>query len=90
MKLFLSAYACEPDKGSEPGIGWNTALELAKYHEVHVLTRANNLPSIEAALSSWEGLRPVFHGYDLPHWLTFWKKKRRGLKLEKVNAPSQE
>ena len=81
MKLFLSAYACEPDKGSEPGIGWNTALELAKCHEVHVLTRANNLPSIEAALSSWEGPRPVFHGYDLPHWLTFWKKKRRGYHL---------
>lgn len=81
MKIFLSAYACEPAKGSEPGIGWNVALELAKYHEVHVLTRSNNLPAIQEALSHYDGLKPVFHGYDLPHWLTFWKKKRRGYHL---------
>ena len=81
MKLFLSAYACEPGKGSEPGIGWNTALELARHHEVHVLTRANNLPSIREALSGYEGPKPVFHGYDLPRWLTFWKRKRRGYHL---------
>ena len=42
LKIFISAYACEPEKGSEPGIGWNVVNELAKYHEVHVLTRANN------------------------------------------------
>jgi len=81
VKIFLSAYACEPEKGSEPGIGWNTALELAKYHEVHVLTRANNLPSIQEALVHYDGPKPIFHGYDLPHWLTFWKKKRRGYHL---------
>lgn len=23
LKIFISAYACEPEKGSEPGIGWN-------------------------------------------------------------------
>ncbi len=81
MKIFLSAYACEPEKGSEPGIGWNVALELAKYHEVHVLTRANNRESIEAALAGRQGPCPVFHYYDLPRWLTFWKKKRRGYHL---------
>ncbi len=81
MKIFLSAYACEPEKGSEPGIGWNVALELAKYHDVHVLTRANNLPSIAEALAHYEGPKPIFHGYDLPHWLTSWKKKRRGYHL---------
>ena len=81
MKIFLSAYACEPEKGSEPGIGWNVANELAKYHEVHVLTRANNRESIEAALAGSDAPQPVFHYYDLPRWLTFWKKKRRGYHL---------
>ena len=81
MKILLSSYACEPEKGSEPGIGWNIALELAKYHEVHVLTRSNNLPSINEAMAHYEGAKPIFHGYDLPHWLTFWKKKRRGYHL---------
>ncbi len=80
MKIFISAYACEPQKGSEPGIGWNVVNELAKYHEVHVLTRANNLPSIDQALEE-RGRKIVFHGYDLPKWLSFWKKKRRGYHL---------
>src|SRR6185295_12842005 len=26
LRVLLSAYACEPSKGSEPGIGWNWAL----------------------------------------------------------------
>ena len=80
LKIFISAYACEPEKGSEPGIGWNVVNELAKYHEVHVLTRANNLDSIKAALPH-DGQNPIFYGYDLPKWLTFWKKKRRGYHL---------
>ena len=65
LKIFISAYACEPEKGSEPGIGWNVVNELAKYHEVHVLTRANNLDSIKAALPH-DGQNPIFYGYDLP------------------------
>ena len=80
LKVFISAYACEPDKGSEPGIGWNVVNELAKYHEVHVLTRANNRPPIEAALAGKPAV-PHFHYYDLPKWLSFWKKKRRGYHL---------
>lgn len=81
LKIFISAYACEPEKGSEPGIGWNVVNELAKYHEVHVLTRANNRESIETALAGKDAPKPVFHYYDIPKWLSFWKKKRRGYHL---------
>ena len=81
LKIFISAYACEPQKGSEPGIGWNVVNELAKYHEVHVLTRSNNREAIEAALIGRNEAVPVFHYYDLPKWLTFWKKKLRGYHL---------
>ncbi len=39
-KILLSAYACEPNKGSEAGIGWNWVLEIAKRgHNVTVITR---------------------------------------------------
>lgn len=39
MKILLSAYACEPGLGSEPGVGWNWAIELTgRGHEVWVLT----------------------------------------------------
>ena len=42
-KTFLvAAYACEPNEGSEPGVGWNWSIELSKYHNVIVITRENN------------------------------------------------
>ena len=82
LKIFISAYACEPEKGSEPGIGWNVVNELAKYHEVHVLTRANNQDVIEEFYrKNPEKPQPVFHYYDVPKYLSFWKKKRRGYHL---------
>ena len=37
LKLLVSAYACSPFQGSEPGMGWNFVKELSKYHEVHVI-----------------------------------------------------
>ena len=39
MKVLLSAFACAPYRGSEPGVGWNWAMALAKYNDVVVLTR---------------------------------------------------
>lgn len=81
LKIFVSAYACEPEKGSEPGIGWNVVNELSLYHEVHVLTRANNREAIEKALADEPKKELYFHYYDLPKYLSFWKKKRRGYHL---------
>jgi hypothetical protein len=49
MRILLSAYACEPNRGSEPEVGWQRALHLlAHADEVRVLTRANNQTVIEA------------------------------------------
>lgn len=80
MKIFVSAYACEPYYGSEPGIGWNFCNEMCKYHDVWVLTRANNQPAIENYYKSHEGCPRSLHFlyYDLPKWLSFWKRKRFG------------
>ena len=36
LKILMSAYACEPGKGSEPGVGWRWALETAKIGRAHV------------------------------------------------------
>jgi hypothetical protein len=38
LKLLISAYACGPNRGSEPGMGWNFVIGLGKFHEVHVIT----------------------------------------------------
>lgn len=37
-KILVSAYACSPGRGSEPGMGWNFVFGLSKYHQVHVIT----------------------------------------------------
>ena len=52
MKVLLSAYACEPNKGSEPGTGWNWLKQIARFNEIWVITRANNRESIESALEN--------------------------------------
>ena len=51
LKVLMSAYACEPGKGSEPGVGWTVAREMARHHDIWVITRANNRPVIEAELA---------------------------------------
>lgn len=73
MRVLLSAYACEPNRGSEPGVGWNWALEIAKRgHKVQVVTRLNNKKSIEPVIL--KDLNIQFIYYDLPEKLMFLKK----------------
>ena len=51
LKILLSAYACEPNKGSEPEVGWKWATTLCRLgHEVHVVTKSNNKQNIEQYL----------------------------------------
>ena len=35
--ILVSAYACSPYKGSEPGVGWGFISELCKYHNLHII-----------------------------------------------------
>jgi glycosyltransferase involved in cell wall biosynthesis len=63
-------------------MGWHWALEIARLgHEVHVLTRANNVAAIERGLAEIDGLRLQIHGYDLPRWVRWWKKGQRGVQF---------
>lgn len=79
LNILLSAYACEPNKGSEPGIGWNWAIEIAKRgHQVTVLTRGNNKPVITKETDLPQNLSFIY--YDLPDSL-MWLKKVFGVHL---------
>lgn len=81
-KMFISAYACEPYKGSEIGVGWNWVLQLSKKFEVWVLTRESNKENIEEWLSKQTDAVDIkFVYYDLPKALTVWKKGLRGVRL---------
>ncbi len=81
LRVLLSAYACEPSKGSEPGVGWNHVKQAARFHDVWVMTRSNNRASIEKALEAapMPNVRWIF--IDLPRWASFWKKGQRGIRL---------
>ena len=74
LKVLISAYACEPWKGSEPEVGWQTSLHMAPLHEVTVVTRANNRGPIERGLMEIPGPRPDFLYYDLPKPFLMLKK----------------
>jgi glycosyltransferase involved in cell wall biosynthesis len=80
MRILAIAYACEPEKGSEPGAGWAWSRMLARLGETWVITRANNRAAIEEALPSLPpDERPHFIYMDLPQWARFWKRGQRGV-----------
>ncbi len=79
--VLISAYACEPHKGSEPGVGWNWAKQIAKFAEAWVITRANNKEVIEEELSKNPDPNLHFIYVDLPKWMKFWKRGQRGVHL---------
>lgn len=81
--VLISAYACEPNKGSEPGVGWNWAYEVSKYNKVIVITRKNNEKIIkeELALNANKYSNITFYYCDVPRKLSFWKKGQKGLHL---------
>ncbi len=82
MKVLVSAYACEPGKGSEPYVGWTWVEAISKtVEQVHVLTRANNRETIEAALRMRAIPNVRFHYFDLPRWARFWKHWTLGIQL---------
>jgi glycosyltransferase involved in cell wall biosynthesis len=74
MKVLLSAYSCEPGQGSEPGVGWNLVREIAKYHQVWVLTRPDESKDIiESELVRHPIPNLKFVYFTLP----FWQDSRR-------------
>jgi Glycosyltransferase len=83
LKVLISAYACEPGKGSEPEVGWQWALQMARFHDVTVLTRANNRAAIEAGLQKLQGQQPLpqFVYHDLNSFFVTAKRRLKFIKL---------
>jgi glycosyltransferase involved in cell wall biosynthesis len=81
LRILISAYACEPGIGSEPGVGWNWTQQMGRYHEVWVITRANNQEPIEKALAAKPLPNVHWVYFDLPRWARLWKKRQRGVHL---------
>ncbi len=66
MKILLSAYACEPNTGSEHEVGWSWIKSLSSKNKIYVLTRLKNKKKIlkEVKLKKIKNISFLF--YDLP------------------------
>jgi glycosyltransferase involved in cell wall biosynthesis len=80
MRILLSAFSCAPNQGSEPGLGWNWAVEIARLgHDVVVLTQTEARGRIEAELASGRLPRGLSFEFFMPGWLERFRLK--GLEL---------
>lgn len=50
-RVLMSAFACEPGRGSEQEVGWRWALEMSRWFDVTVITQTRNRPGIERELA---------------------------------------
>lgn len=68
MKILLSAFAFAPNQGSESGVGWRWAIELARDHAVTVITDATRRALVEPELARHPqpGLTVLYYR---PTWL---------------------
>lgn len=80
-KILISAFACRPGEGSEPGKGWACARTMARHHDVWVLTRGRQRALIEDAMrrDPMPGLRFVY--LDLPESILRVTKPRQDFQL---------
>ena len=52
LKVLVNAYAVSPCRGSEPGMGWNWCVRLARECELYIITEGEFKDEIENALQS--------------------------------------
>jgi glycosyltransferase involved in cell wall biosynthesis len=79
-KVLVSAYACDPEHGSEPGVGWQMVQAISKSADTWVVTRKNNREPIENELRKTNNLHVYISDIDLPKWLGWWKRGQRGVR----------
>jgi glycosyltransferase involved in cell wall biosynthesis len=98
VRVLLTAFSCEPDKGSEREVGFRALLAAAERHEAWVLTRAVSVPVLRRflaghPLSARIHVEPVPFDYDEEgfgrtqfHWnYDRWQRAaaRRALELDR-------
>ncbi len=81
LKIVISAYACSPYKGSEPGVGWGFVRALAMHHDLWVITEKEKFQTeIEEYLQG----NPEFAA----HVNFYFIQKKRNRPLRKIWPPS--
>lgn len=66
LTVLVHAYACNPNYGSEEGVGWGWVSAISEHHDLHVLTAAYHRADLEAALESAPRLRERVRFHYIP------------------------
>ena len=81
LKILISAYACSPVRGSEPGMGWGFISALAQFHNLWVITEKEKFQKeVEEGLKNNPELAK--------HVRFFFIQKKRHRTLRKIWPPS--
>jgi glycosyltransferase involved in cell wall biosynthesis len=81
LKVLISAYACSPYKGSEPGVGWGFVVALAQRHDLWVIVEEEKF---RADIERYLAENPQFAETVRFVYL----KKQRNRLLRKIWPPS--
>ncbi|MGA2985429.1 MAG: glycosyltransferase [Terriglobia bacterium] len=79
LRVLTCAFVCSPSGNTQLGsgeavLGWNLVTQLARFHEVHVLTHPSNREGIEKGLQVQTHPTLSFDYFDLPRWLGVLRK----------------
>jgi len=80
-KILISCYACSPNRGSEPGMGWNFVKGISQFHEVHVIVEQEKW---EQEILTYTAENPK----ETENLHFYFIKKKRNRKLRKIWPPS--
>lgn len=83
LKILASAYACNPEKGSDDGCGWNIVKQLTRFGDVAVITLPINREAIERALEKSPMPDVTWHYFDTPAWIN--KRTYKGQRAERLH-----
>jgi glycosyltransferase involved in cell wall biosynthesis len=62
-------------------VGWHLVRQMSRFEEVWVITRANNRGPIEQVVAREPLPNAHFVYFDLPPWMSFWKRGQFGVLL---------
>lgn len=67
LRVLINAYACSPNMGSEPGMGWNWCVSLARNCEMVIITEGEFRDKIEKVVQTLpQGKNMHFHYNQVP------------------------
>lgn len=82
MHLIMYAYACKPNHGSEPEVGWRWLLKNCNnYKNVTLVTRQIYKNEIENEIEKLQIKNLQLEYYDIPKWIGKWEKTSIGEQL---------